>query len=69
MPNQFQIAMKIMDFLNNLKKEHTPEQWAALIGFDIIDNDGWNTREAFNSPCDLATFVEKANRCTIGPIR
>ncbi len=69
MNDKWKIAMKILDFLSRHGKEvNTPGRWADLIGFTIIDADGW-TRDSWLQPIDLPTFIEKVSHATIGPER
>jgi hypothetical protein len=60
--------MKILTFLHlHLNQRHTPQEWAMLVGIDIIDADGWR-RADFKLPCDLEEFVQRVAQCTIAPV-
>lgn len=49
-------------------RRYCPERWAELLGFRIIDADGWRGRfDDFEQPCGLLDFIDRAKRCTIGP--
>lgn len=47
--------------------KRTPEEWCAQYGVDIIDPDGWRSKDApaWDEPITLADFYDRAIRCTI----
>lgn len=60
--------MQILTFLSlHADKQYEPSRWAALLGIEIIDEDGWREKTApdFNDPIGLKEFVERVSRCTI----
>jgi len=43
-----------------------PENWARLVGVEIIDPDGWRGKgDDFKKPIYLVEFIERLSRCTI----
>lgn len=60
-------GFKVLNWLlTNGNAQHEPERWAALLGIDIIDWDGWRNHD-HRAECDLMTFVTRVARCTINP--
>lgn len=51
----------------NGDKKLSPERWAFLFGFDIIDWDGWRHHDC-HEEIDLMTFVRRVSHSTINPL-
>ncbi len=61
----------ILNFLfENASKTLEPERWAALLGVEIIDWDGWRGKGSpdWREPCGLLEFVKRVSECTIAPV-
>ena len=59
----------VFNFLcQNATERFTPEKWASILDIKILDADGWHKGE-YEQPCDLTTFIQKAARSTIMPVR
>lgn len=64
--NKTQAAIREWLFQNATAK-HEPERWAALIGVEIIDWDGWR-KHSTTEEIDLPTFITRLMHCTINPV-
>lgn len=49
----------------------TPEQWQKILGFTVMDPDGWDRKGDFqtdwNKPISFNTFMDKAAESTTSP--
>jgi hypothetical protein len=47
--------------------KRTPEAWCAEYGVDIVDPDGWRSKDApaWDEPITLAEFYDRAIQCTV----
>lgn len=54
-----------------MKIKFTPLLWTKILGFAIIDPDGWDRTGDFNTdwnePLSLDEFLDKADNSTCGP--
>ena len=65
-PNQF--SFRVLNWLlENAGKKLDAERWAALLGIEIIDFDGWRKHDVAEE-IDLTTFLHRVAQSTINPL-